>query len=112
MVMATTASTAATTSLASVTLEVTDLEAARRFYADRGLTVAKSVGGTYADFAPCQSSPIKLALYKRRALAKDLGAPVDDTGSHRLVLGSTAGAFTDPDAFAWETAAALAATPN
>ncbi|MGW1553530.1 glyoxalase, partial [Streptomyces sp. NPDC002346] len=48
----------------------------------------------------------------RRALAKDLGVPADGTGSHRIVLGSTAGTFTDPDEFAWEAAASLAPTPS
>ncbi|MFE2928482.1 glyoxalase [Streptomyces goshikiensis] len=81
------------------------VKATKQFYADRGLTVAKSVGGKYVEFAPGQSSPVKLALYKRRALAKDLGVPADGTGSHRIVLGGTADAFTDPDGFAWETAA-------
>jgi hypothetical protein len=28
----------------------------------------------------------------------------DGTGSHRLVIGSDAGPFTDPDGFAWEAA--------
>lgn len=81
------------------------VKATRQFYVGRGLTVAKSFGGKYAEFAAGQSSPVKLALYKRRALAKDLGVPVDGTGSHRVVLGSTAGAFTDLDGFAWETVA-------
>ncbi|WP_030270395.1 glyoxalase [Streptomyces sp. NRRL B-24484] len=84
---------------------VEDVKATKQFYVDRGLTVAKSFGGKYTEFAPGQSSPVKLALYKRRALAKDLGVAVDGTGSHRLVLGSTADAFTDPDGFAWEAAA-------
>ncbi|MEV4245049.1 hypothetical protein ACWDOR_26185 [Streptosporangium canum] len=35
---------------------------------------------------------------------KDVGVPVDGTGSHRLMLGSDAGSFTDPDGFAWEAA--------
>ena len=81
------------------------VKATKQFYVGRGLTVAKSFGGKYAEFAAGQSSPVKLALYKRSALAKDLGVPVDGTGSHRIVLGSTAGAFTDLDGFAWEAAA-------
>ena len=47
------------------------------------------------------SSPIELALYGRRALAMDAGASPDDTGSHRLMIGSKAGPFTHPDGFAW-----------
>ncbi|MFI8522428.1 glyoxalase [Streptomyces sp. NPDC085481] len=91
-------------------LGVEDVKATKQFYVGRGLTVAKSFGGRYAEFAPGQSSPVKLALYKRRALAKDLGVPADGTGAHRIVLGSTSGAFTDPDGFAWEAAAPSAPT--
>ncbi|MFJ5779068.1 glyoxalase [Streptomyces sp. NPDC093094] len=91
-------------------LGVEDVKATKQFYAGRGLTVAKSFGGKYAEFAPGQSSLVKLALYKRRALAKDLGVPADGTGSHRVVLGGTADAFTDPDGFAWEAAPSLAPT--
>ena len=86
-------------------LGVEDVKATKQFYVDRGLTVAKSFGGKYTEFASGASSPVKVALYKRRALAKDLGVPVDGTGSHRIALGSTADTFTDPDGFAWETAA-------
>ncbi|MGW0551351.1 glyoxalase [Streptomyces altiplanensis] len=93
-------------------LGVEDVKATKQFYVGRGLTVAKSFGGKYAEFAPGQSSPVKLALYKHRALAKDLGVPADGTGSHRIVLGSTADTFTDPDGFAWEAAASLAPTPS
>ncbi|MFF2777470.1 glyoxalase [Streptomyces sp. NPDC058052] len=81
---------------------VESVKATRQLYADRGLPVAKSFGGKYAEFAPGPLSPVKLALYKRRALAKDLGVPVDGTGSHRIVLGSTTDAFTDLDGFSWE----------
>lgn len=87
-------------------LGVEAVKATRQFYVERGLTVAKSFGGKYTEFAAGTSTPVKLALYKRRALAKDLGVPVDGTGSHRLVLGATtADAFTDPDGFTWEAAA-------
>ncbi|MFD0259396.1 glyoxalase [Kitasatospora indigofera] len=84
---------------------VEDVKATKQCYVDRGLTVAKSFGGKYAEFAPGTSSRVKLALYKRRALAKDLGVPADGTGSHRIVLGGTADTFTDADGFAWEAAA-------
>ncbi|RMB82413.1 glyoxalase [Streptomyces shenzhenensis] len=93
-------------------LGVEDVKASKQFYVGRGLTVARSFGGKYAEFASDESSPVKLALYKRRGLAKDLGVPADGTGSHRIVLGSAAGPFTDPDGFAWETAASLAPTPS
>ncbi|MGW6915921.1 glyoxalase [Kitasatospora sp. NPDC054939] len=91
---------------------VEDVKATRQYYADRGLTVAKSFGGKYAEFAPGRPGAVKLALYKRRALAKDLGVPADGTGSHRIVLAGTADAFTDPDGFAWEAAPSLAPTPS
>ncbi|MGW6361917.1 glyoxalase [Streptomyces sp. NPDC055092] len=83
-------------------LGVADAAASRQFYVDRGLTVAKSFGRKYVEFET-PSSPVKLALYGRRALAKDVGVPVDGSGSHRLVLGGDAGTFTDPDDFAWQT---------
>jgi predicted lactoylglutathione lyase len=84
---------------------VEDVKATKQFYVGRGMTVTKSVGSMYVEFAPGRSHPVKLALYRRRALAKDLGVPADGTGSHRIVLGSTADAFTDPDGFVWEAAA-------
>lgn len=85
-------------------LGVRDVRASKRFYADRGLTVARSFGGKYAEFATGEAGAVKLALYKRGGLAKDLGVPADGSGSHRVVLGGTAGSFTDPDGFAWEAA--------
>ncbi|MEW1638833.1 glyoxalase [Streptomyces sp. NPDC093801] len=87
-------------------LGVEAVKTTRQFYTDRGLTVAKSFGSKYVEFAAGPTTPVKLALYKRRALAKDLGVPVDGTGSHRVVLGSTTDSFTDPDGFLWEPAAA------
>ncbi|KOV72958.1 glyoxalase [Streptomyces sp. AS58] len=83
-------------------LGVEDVKAGKQFYVDRGLAVARSFGGKYAEFASDESSPVKLALYKRRSLAKDLGVPADGTGSRRIVVGSTAGPFTDPDGYVWE----------
>ncbi|MGW4698748.1 glyoxalase [Streptomyces sp. NPDC004285] len=91
---------------------VEDVKATKEFYVGRGLTVAKSFGGKYAEFSPGRSGAVKLALYKRRALAKDLGVPVDGTGSHRVVLGGAADAFTDLDGFVWEAAASSAPTPS
>lgn len=82
-------------------LGVTDVAASKRFYVDRGFEVARSFGRKYAEFAAPSGSP-KLALYGHRALAKDAGIPPDGTGSHRIILDSDAGPFTDPDGFAWE----------
>jgi len=84
-------------------LGVADMAASKRFYLDRGLAVAKSFGRKYVEFAT-PSSPVKLALYGHRALAKDAGVSPDGSGSHRIVIGSPVGPFTDPDAFAWEAA--------
>ncbi|MFG1948540.1 glyoxalase [Nonomuraea sp. NPDC048826] len=86
-------------------LGVADVKASKRFYAERGLTVAKSYGGKYVEF-DTPASAVTLALYPRRALAKDAGVPQDGTGSHRLVIAGETGPFTDPDGFVWETASA------
>lgn len=83
-------------------MAATDVAASKRFYVDHGLAVGKSFG-KYGEFA-MPSSPVKLGLYGRRALAKDAGVSPDGTGSHRLAIGSDAGQFTDPDGFAWEAA--------
>jgi uncharacterized glyoxalase superfamily protein PhnB len=82
-------------------LGVADMAASKRFYVDHGLAVAKSFGRKYVEFAP-GSGPVKLALYPRRALAKDAGVPADGTGSHRLRIDSDAGPFTDLDGFSWD----------
>ncbi|HEU5044139.1 MAG TPA: glyoxalase [Nocardioidaceae bacterium] len=82
-------------------LGVADVKASKRFYIDRGLTVAKSFGSKYVEFdAP--PDHVKLALYGRRALAKDAGVSPDGDGSHRIVIGNDSDTFTDPDGFAWE----------
>jgi predicted lactoylglutathione lyase len=80
-------------------LGVTDVAASKQFYLDHGLTVAKSYGKRYVEF---DTGPIKLTLNKRGSLAKTAGVSPDGTGSHRLLIGSDAGAFTDPDGFVWE----------
>ena len=82
-------------------LGAADVAASKRFYVGRGLTVAKSFGRKYVEFA-IPSSPVKFGLYGHKALAKDAGVPPDGTGSHRLTIGSDAGPFTDPDGFSWE----------
>jgi uncharacterized glyoxalase superfamily protein PhnB len=80
-----------------------DVLESKRQYVDRGLEVGKSFGRKYVEFAT-PSSAIKLALYGRRALAKDAGVSPDGTGSHRIAIGSDLGQFTDPDGFVWESA--------
>ncbi|MEV6175837.1 glyoxalase [Streptomyces sp. NPDC052016] len=84
-------------------LGVENVKASKQFYVERGLAVAKSFGSKYVEFAT-GSGPVKLALYKRRGLAKVVGVSPDGTGSHRLTIGGDAGQFTDPDGFGWTTA--------
>ena len=84
-------------------LGVEDVKASKQFYVDRGLAATKSFGRKYVEFA-APGSQVTLALLGRRALAKDAGVSPDGTGSHRIVIGSDAAPFTDPDGFAWETA--------
>ncbi|WP_199435030.1 glyoxalase [Qaidamihabitans albus] len=84
-------------------LGVADVAASKRLYVDRGFAVAKSYGRRYVELGT-PSSPVKLALYRRRALAKVAGVSAEGTGSHRLAIGSDAGPFTDPDGFVWEAA--------
>jgi hypothetical protein len=57
-------------------LGVEDVKETKRFYVDRGLAVGKCFGGKYVPF-DTPSSPVKLALYARRALAKDAAAVPD-----------------------------------
>ncbi|MFJ4711435.1 glyoxalase [Streptomyces sp. NPDC088785] len=102
-------------------LGVDDVKATKEFYVGQGLRVAKSFGGKYAEFTPGTAAGtgtgtgtetatgtgtgtgvVKLALYKRRGLAKDLGVTDDGAGAHHVVLGGTGGSFTDLDGFVWE----------
>lgn len=83
-------------------LGVEDVKATKSFYVDRGLTIGKSFGSKYVELA---TTNIKLALYGRKALAKDAGVPPEGSGSRRLSIGGDAGSFTDPDGFTWEVAA-------
>jgi catechol 2,3-dioxygenase-like lactoylglutathione lyase family enzyme len=82
-------------------LGVEDVAASKRFYVDRGLSVARSFGRKYVEFAG-DTAPVKLALYGRRALAKDAGVDAEGSGSHRIAIGGDTDPFSDPDGFAWE----------
>ncbi|MBB5084208.1 glyoxalase [Nonomuraea endophytica] len=77
-----------------------DVAASKRFYVEHGFEVTKSYGRKYVEFSP-PSSPISLSLYARKALAKVSGVSPEGSGSHRLVIGSDAEPFTDPDGFVW-----------
>jgi uncharacterized glyoxalase superfamily protein PhnB len=90
-------------------LGATDVAATKRFYVERGLEVARSFGRKYVEFEPAGGA-VTLGLYGRRALAKDAGVAPEGSGSHRLVIGSDAGTFSDPDGFAWGVGARAAAT--
>ena len=92
-------------------LGVRDVKATKRFYVEQGLAVAKSFGSKYVEF-DTSGSPIKLALYGRRALAKDAGVALEGTGSHRIVIVGDAEPFTDPDGFTWEAADRHAGLPG
>jgi uncharacterized glyoxalase superfamily protein PhnB len=83
-----------------------DVPATKRFYLDRGLTVARSFGRKYVEFDMPEGT-VALGLYGRCALAKDAGVAEAGSGSHRLVIGGDAGRCTDPDGFEWEPAPVL-----
>jgi hypothetical protein len=57
-----------------------DVAATKKDFVDRGLTVARSFGKKYVEFE-AGGGPVKLALYGRKALAKDAGVP-DGTLAH------------------------------
>jgi hypothetical protein len=84
-------------------LGVDDVAATKRFYADRGLPVAKSVGRRYVEFET-GSGRVTLGLYGRRGLAKTAGVDPEGSGSHRLTIVGDLGSFADPDGFAWRAA--------
>ena len=81
-------------------LGVADVKASKQFYLDRGLSVAKSFGGKYAELETGER--VKLALSPRKVAAKNAGVPLEGSGSHRLVICGDVGAFSDPDGYPWE----------
>ncbi len=84
-------------------MAATNVSASKQFYVEHGLSVEKSFLNKYVQF-DASSGSVKLALYGRRALAKDAGIAPKGTGSHRIVMTSDAGPFSDPDGFLWEAA--------
>ncbi len=86
-------------------LGVEDVKETKRFYVGHGLPVAKSFGSKYVEFATPERG-VKLALYSRRAAAKDVGVDPDGSGSHRIAVLGDAGPFADPDGFTWEVSTA------
>lgn len=81
-------------------LGVSDVAVTKQFYIDAGLSVAKSYGRKYVEFDAAPGA-VKLALYNRKFAAKDAGVAPEGSGSHRVIIDSGAGTFTDPDGFAW-----------
>ncbi|MFD5225439.1 VOC family protein [Microbacterium sp. NPDC058342] len=80
-------------------LGATNVADSKRFYAGHDFRPGKSFG-SYAELGGADDR-IKLALYKRTALAKDAGVAPEGTGSHRLEIHPAAGSFVDPDGFTW-----------
>ena len=83
-------------------LGVADVKATRQFYTELGLAVGKSFGSKYVEF-DLPGSSVTLALYGRRALAKDAGVAEEGSASHRIAIAGDTGTFLDPDGFAWES---------
>jgi uncharacterized glyoxalase superfamily protein PhnB len=86
-------------------LGVADIKKSKQYYIDHGLTVARSFGSKYVEFAAAGDA-VMLALYKRAGLAKDAGVAVAGRSAHRIIVCSDAGAFVDPDGFTWQSASA------
>lgn len=84
-------------------LGVTSVRATKDFYVARGITVEKSYGSKYVEFAP-GSGRVTLGLYKRAGLAKEFGVSAEGSGSSRLRIVGGAATFGDPDGFVWEPA--------
>jgi predicted lactoylglutathione lyase len=84
-----------------VLLGVENVKATKQFYVEHGLAVARSFGSKYVEF-DTRGARIKLALYSRKAAAKDAGVDPAGSGSHRLVVNGPSAPFTDLDGFAWE----------
>jgi predicted lactoylglutathione lyase len=82
-------------------LGVEDVKASKQFYVDKGLAAGKSFGGKYAELDTGDSG-VKLALYPRKAAAKNAGVDPAGSGSHRLAIVGDLGTLTDPDGFEWE----------
>ncbi|MFI5806573.1 glyoxalase [Streptomyces sp. NPDC051561] len=87
---------------------VADVAATKKFYVERGLTVGKSFGSRYVDFEGAPGH-LKLALYRHKALAKEVGVSPEGSGSHRIVLAMGDEGFSDLDGFVWEAAATASA---
>ena len=77
-------------------LAADDSAASKAFYVDRGFVVAKSFG-KYIEFE--KEGAVGIALYARKALAKNAGVDPEGSGSHRLVVNGTGAPAIDPSGF-------------
>lgn len=114
--MATTTSTAARTSLASVTLEVADVEAARRFSSAFGVDAYIRLRASEAHSTGFRGFTLGLTVSRPATVDGFLGAAVD-AGATVLKpaaksLWGYSGVVRAPDGFAWEAAAPDASTPS
>ncbi len=106
------------TAITSVALEVPDAEAAAAFYAAFGVGDHVGFRTSEAPTTGFRGYTLSLVVSRPNIVDTSIGAALDGgatplkpakkrfwgTGSHGIVIGSDAGAFTDPDGFAWETA--------
>ena len=83
-------------------LGVEDVKATKAFYVERGFAVGKSFGSKYVEL-DTPGAAVNLALYPRKAAAKNAGVDPEGSGSHRIAISSDAGTFTDPDGYIWES---------
>lgn len=86
-------------------LGVDDVKASKQFFVSQGFQAGRSFGGKYAEF-PDTDGGITLALYPRKAAAKEVGMDPARSGSHRLTVGTDGPAFTDPDGYVFRAASA------
>ena len=80
-----------------------DVAASKRFYLERGLTVARSFAHSLRRVRRPLDAHQAGALQAPRP-RQGRRCPPEGTGSHRIIIGSHAGPFTDPDGFAWKPA--------
>ena len=83
-------------------LGVEDVKATKAVLRRRaGCALGKSFGSKYVEF-DTPGAAVKLALYSRKAAAKDAGVAVRAPARTGSSSRGDAGTFTDPDGFAWE----------
>lgn len=68
-----------------------DVAATKQHYVAQGMAIARSFGKKYVEFES-GGGAVKLALYGRKALAKDAGVPDDGQGQQGIAIGVASGA--------------------